>query len=120
VKELNKSIQDLKMEVGKKIKKSQRKTTLEIEILGKKSGAIYINITNRIQEENLRCRRFHRKHGPNNQRKWEMQKILTQNIQEIQETTRRPNVRIGINENEGFQLKRLINIFKKVMEKKLP
>jgi hypothetical protein len=49
-----------------------------------------------------------------------MQKILTQNIQEIQETTRRPNVRIGINENEGFQLKRLINIFKKVMEKKLP
>jgi hypothetical protein len=32
-----------------KIKKSQRETTLEIENLGKKSGAIDENITNRIQ-----------------------------------------------------------------------
>jgi predicted nucleic acid-binding Zn-ribbon protein len=32
------------------IKKSQRETTLEIENLGKKSGAIDANITNRIQE----------------------------------------------------------------------
>ena len=37
--ELNKTIQDLKMEV-ETIKKTQRKTTLEIEILGKKSRAI--------------------------------------------------------------------------------
>jgi predicted nucleic acid-binding Zn-ribbon protein len=49
VKELNKSLQDLKMEV-ETIKKSQRKTTLEIENLGKKSGAIDARITNRIQE----------------------------------------------------------------------
>jgi chromosome segregation ATPase len=48
VKELNKSIQDLKMEV-ETIKKSQRETTLEIENLGK-SGAINVSITNRIQE----------------------------------------------------------------------
>ena len=39
VKELNKTIQDLKMEV-ETIKKSQRETPLEIEILGKKSGKI--------------------------------------------------------------------------------
>jgi hypothetical protein len=32
------------------IKKPQRETTLEIEILGKKSGAMEANITNRIQE----------------------------------------------------------------------
>jgi hypothetical protein len=52
------------------IKKSQRETTLEIENLGKKSGAIDARITNRIQEiENFRCRRFDRKHGHNNQRK---------------------------------------------------
>jgi esterase/lipase len=38
VKELNKTIQDLKVEV-ETIKKSQRETTLEIENLGKKSGA---------------------------------------------------------------------------------
>ena len=39
VKELNKTIQDIKME-GETIKKSQRETTLEIENLGKKSGVI--------------------------------------------------------------------------------
>jgi hypothetical protein len=49
VKELNKTMQDLKFEV-ETIKKSQRDTTLEREILGKKSGAIDASITNRIQE----------------------------------------------------------------------
>jgi hypothetical protein len=49
VKELNKSIQDVKMEI-ETIKKSQRETTLEIEILGKRSGVIDLNISNRIQE----------------------------------------------------------------------
>ena len=39
VMELNKTIQDLKME-AETINKSQRETTLKIEILGKKSGAI--------------------------------------------------------------------------------
>jgi predicted nucleic acid-binding Zn-ribbon protein len=49
VKELNKTMQDLKMEV-ETIKRSQRKTTLEIENLGKRSGVIDASITNRIQE----------------------------------------------------------------------
>ena len=82
--ELNKIIQDLKMGV-EAIKKSQRETTLKIEILGKKSGTIDATISNRIQEmeermsgaedsidnmdtaikENAKCK-----------------KILTQNIQE--------------------------------------
>jgi chromosome segregation ATPase len=48
VMELNKTIQDLKMEV-ETIKKTQGETTLEIEILGKKSRTIHSNITNRIQ-----------------------------------------------------------------------
>ena len=47
--ELNKTIQDLKMEVETK-KKSQRKKTVEIEHLGKKPGAINASINNRIQE----------------------------------------------------------------------
>jgi prefoldin subunit 5 len=53
---LNKTIQDLKIEV-ETIKKSQRETTLKIENLGKKSGAIDANITNRIQEveERISC-----------------------------------------------------------------
>jgi hypothetical protein len=40
VKELNKIIQDSKMEI-ETIKKSQRGTTLEIDTLGKKSGTEY-------------------------------------------------------------------------------
>jgi predicted nucleic acid-binding Zn-ribbon protein len=49
VKELNKTIQDIKMEI-ETIKKSQRETTLEIENLGKRSGVTDASITNRIQE----------------------------------------------------------------------
>jgi prefoldin subunit 5 len=45
--ELSKTIQDLKIEV-ETIKKSQREMTLEIENLGKRSGAIDISITSRI------------------------------------------------------------------------
>jgi hypothetical protein len=41
--------------------------------------------------------------------------ILTQNIQKIQDTIRRPNLRLkGIDENEDFQLKGPVNIFKKL------
>jgi seryl-tRNA synthetase len=47
--ELKKTIQDLKMEV-ETMKKTQRETTLEIEILGKKSENIDDSLSNRIQE----------------------------------------------------------------------
>jgi hypothetical protein len=48
VKELNKIIQDLKMEI-EALKKLQRETTLEIENLGKRSEVIDVNINNRIK-----------------------------------------------------------------------
>jgi hypothetical protein len=73
VKEINKIIQDLKLEI-ETIKKSQRETTLEMENLGKTSGVIDVSITNRIQE-NHRCRIYHRKHQHNSQRKYKMQKV---------------------------------------------
>jgi hypothetical protein len=48
-------------------------------------------------------------------------KILTQNIQEIQDTMRRSNLRIiGIDENDDFQLKGLVNIFNKIIEENFP
>jgi hypothetical protein len=48
-------------------------------------------------------------------------KILTQNIQEIQDTMRRSNLRIiGIDENEDFQLKGPVNIFNKIIEETFP
>ena len=49
MKELNKTIQNLKTEI-ETIKKSQKVTTLEIENLGKKSGDIDASINNRMQE----------------------------------------------------------------------
>jgi predicted nucleic acid-binding Zn-ribbon protein len=49
VKEFNKPIKDLKMELGT-IKKSQMETTLEIENLRKRIGVIDVSITNRIKE----------------------------------------------------------------------
>jgi hypothetical protein len=48
-------------------------------------------------------------------------KVLTQNIQEIQDTMRRPNQRIiGIEENKDFQLKGPVNIFNKIIEENFP
>ena len=70
---------------------------------------------------NLRCIRFHRGHRHNNQRKCKMQKILTQNIQEIKDTMRTPNLHIiGVDENEDFQLKGPANIFNKIIEENFP
>ena len=59
VKEMNKIIQDLKMET-ETIKKSQSETILELENLGKKSGVIDASITNRIQE----IKEFHMQNIP--------------------------------------------------------
>jgi hypothetical protein len=44
--------------------------------------------------------------------------ILRQNIQEIQDKMRRPNLRIiGIDKKEDFQLKGRVNIFNKLQKK---
>ena len=48
-------------------------------------------------------------------------KILTQNIQEIQDTLRRPNLRIiGIEKSGDAQLKGPVNIFNKIIEENFP
>ena len=49
VKELNKEIQDLKVEI-ETIKKTQMEANLEMENLGKRSGITDVIITNKIQE----------------------------------------------------------------------
>jgi hypothetical protein len=47
--------------------------------------------------------------------------ILTENIQEIQDTIRRPNLSIiGVDENKDFQQKGLVNIFNKILEENFP
>jgi hypothetical protein len=100
------------------IKKSQRKTTLEIENLGKKSGAIDGSITNRIQEieERISGAEYSIENiGTTIKENTKCKKILTQNIQETQDTMKRSNLRIvGIDDNEDFQLKGPVNIFNKL------
>ena len=83
--ELNKINQELKMEV-ETMKKTQKETPLEIEILGKKSGTIDVSISNRIQEMEERISDAEDSIGNMDTRIKENEKckkILTQNIQEI-------------------------------------
>ena len=96
VMEMNKSILDLKREVDT-IKKTQREATLEIETLGKKSGTIDSSISNRIQEMEERiagAEDFIENIGTTIKENAKCKKILSQNIQEIQDTMRRPKLRI--------------------------
>ena len=98
VKELDKSIQfiqDLKMEV-ETIKKSQKETTLKIENLGKKSGTIDASITKRIQEieETISCAEDSIENIDTTiKENAKCKKILTQDIQEIKDTMRIPNLK---------------------------
>jgi hypothetical protein len=53
--------------------------------------------------------------------KKKMQKVLTQNTQEIQDKMKRPNLRIiGIEENVDSQLIGPVNIFNKIIEENFP
>jgi hypothetical protein len=116
-------ILDLKREVDT-IKKTQSKATLEIETLGKKSGTIDESISDRIQETEERISGAEdsiENMSTTIRENEKCKKILTQNIQEIKDTIRRPNLRIiGVDENEDFQLKGPANIFKKIKEENFP
>jgi chromosome segregation ATPase len=104
--ELNKTIQDLKREVDT-IKKTQSEATMEIETLGKKSGTIEASISNRIQgmEERISGTEDSIENICTTMKKnAKCKKILTQNIQEIQDTLRRPNLWI-VGVDEIFKLK---------------
>jgi methyl-accepting chemotaxis protein len=85
---MNKTIQDLQVEVVT-IKKTQRETTLEIEILGKKSGTTDASISNRVQEMKERISGAEdsiENMDTTIQENAKCKKILTQNNQEIQDT----------------------------------
>jgi hypothetical protein len=79
VKELNQTFQDLKIEI-KTIKKSQTKTTLEIENVGKRSGIIDAGINNRRQEVEDRI-----SSAGDTIENAKHKKLRTQNLQEIQD-----------------------------------
>ena len=108
MKKLNKTIQDLKIEI-ETIKKSQREMTLELENLERRSEVIDASITNRKQETEERAsdaedttENIDTTVKENTQYK----KLLTQNIQEIQDTMKRANLRMrGLEESEDSQFK---------------
>jgi chromosome segregation ATPase len=108
MKELNKIVQDLTKEI-KILKKTKREAILEMENLQKRLGVTDAGITNRIQEIEERISGVEDTIEDtdirvNENRK--SKKLLTQNIQEIQDTMKRTNLRIlGIEESKVFQLK---------------
>jgi chromosome segregation ATPase len=120
---LNKTIKDLKMEI-ETMKKPQREATMDIETLGKQSGTIDVNISNRIQEMGERISGAEDSIGNMDttiKENSECKNILTQNIQEIQDTRRIPNLMIiGIDENEDFQLKGPVKYLQQNYRRKLP
>jgi predicted nucleic acid-binding Zn-ribbon protein len=121
--ELNKTIQDIKREIDT-IKKTQSEAMREVETLGKKSGNIDASISNRIQEMEERISGAQdsiENIGITIEENGKCKKTLTQNIQEIQDIMRRPNLQIiGVDENEDFQLKGPANIFNKIIEENFP
>jgi chromosome segregation ATPase len=123
VMEMNKTILDLKREVDT-IEKTQSEAMLEKETLGKKSGTIDVSISNRIQEMEERISGAEdsiENIGTTNQENAKCKKIISHNIQEIQDTMRRPNLRIiGVDGNEEFHLKGPANIFNKIIEENFP
>jgi uncharacterized coiled-coil protein SlyX len=102
------------------IKISQRETTLEIENLGKRSRVIYASITNRIQEIEERIPDVEdtiENIDTSVKENAKQKKLLTQNIQEIQDPMRRSNLSlIGIEESNDSQLKVPVNIFNRIIK----
>jgi hypothetical protein len=94
------------------------------KLITRKSGTIDASISNRIQEmeETISgAEDFIENMGTTIKENAKCKKILNQNIQEIQGTVRRPNLRIiGVDENEDFQLERPANIFNKIIEENFP
>jgi len=106
------------------IKKAQRETTLNIENEWKRQGALDTSITNRMQEIGERISGAEDsieiiETMVKDNATWK--KILAENVQELQETMRRSNLRIiGIEESEDSQLKGPVNIFNKIIEENFP
>ena len=97
---------------------------MEIQTLGKKSGKIDVSISNRIQELKKRISGAEDSIGNMDttiKENAKCKKILTQNIQEMQDKIRRPHRQIiGVDENENSQVKGPANIFNKIIEENFP
>jgi hypothetical protein len=106
------------------IKKSQRETTLETGNIERRSGVIDISITNIIQviEVRISGAKYTLENIDTTVKENAIcKKLLTPNIQEIQNTMRRPNLRIiGTEKSEEFQPTGPVNSLNKIREENFP
>jgi uncharacterized coiled-coil protein SlyX len=97
---------------------------MEMGNLGKRSGITDVSITNRIQEIEERISGIEETIEEIDTTVKENSKhkiLLAQSIQKIQDTMKRPNLRIiGIEENEESQFKGPENVFNKIIEENFP
>ena len=108
-----------------KLKKNTKGVaTWEMDNLGKWSGATDASITNRMQDIDKRILDINDGIETTDtpvKENTKYKKLLTQNTQEIQDTTKRWKLRIiGIEEGEEFQIKRPENIFKEIIDENFP
>ncbi|KAL6083568.1 hypothetical protein STEG23_000641 [Scotinomys teguina] len=122
-KQMKKTVQDLRIEI-ETIKKTQTEAMLEIEDLTKQTGTTDTSITNRMQEMEQRVSDAEdtiEKLDSSVKENAKAKNAVTQNVQEIWDTMKRPNLRIiEIEEGEKYQLKGTENIFNKILEKNFP
>ena len=106
------------------MKKTQNENRLDMENLGKRAETTESSITNRIQEIEERIsdsedtiekiNALVKENGKSNN-------FSSQNIQEIWDTIKKPNLRIiGIEEGEELQIEGPENIFNKIIEENFP
>ena len=123
IKQVKETVQELKTEM-EAMKKTQNENRLDMENLGKRAETTESSITNRIQEIEERIsdsedtiekiNALVKENGKSN-------KFSSQNIQEIWDTIKKPNLRIiGIEEGEELQIKGPENIFNKIIEENFP
>ena len=97
---------------------------LEMENIGKRSGITDVSITNWIQEIEKGISGVQdtvEEIDTNVKENSKHKKLLTQNIQEIQDTVKRSNIKITvIRKNKDSQLKGLENVFNKITEDNFP
>ena len=103
------------------MKKTQSERWLDMEKLGKPTGITERSITNRIQEIEERIsdtKDTIEEINPLIKENSKSNKFLTQNIQEIWDTMKRPNLRIiEVEEGDKLKLKGPENIFNKIISR---
>ena len=123
IKQVMETVQELKTEM-EAMKKTQNEGRLDMENLGKRTETTESSITNRIQEMAERISESEdtiEKINALIKENSKSNKFSSQNIQEIWDTIKKPNLRIiGIKEGEELQIKGPENIFNKIIEENFP